>query len=469
MKKLHIPAILSVACLIVCLAGRATGQTAAPCEHLLQNCPRPLIELAKDFVVSKDPDCRYWTGPCTSENKIWREGVVRLGPGIGGSGGAWKLLVEGGITAEFLQIRRPEWSDYVFDDTFALRPLPEVAAFIRANGHLPGCTSGKTIEAEGGFLLDLETLHQQEKIEEIFLHLFDLRRRMDKLAARLPLASENPAPVGVAGPERTELENIPAIPAAAPGVSPQVACLQIRPAQTGMATGVGGVTITPGAGPYDLAWPGGQLINVLCDGTIRIENLSPGNHVVTVSDASGPLGTCILAIGIGQPADCSVFSDPACKIAIVQMLKEQAFDTPLDCVQWQGDPCSNTTGIHRLGRVGIGTSAVPSGYSLAVKGGILTDKVRIELCTSGNWCDYVFDDDYPLLPLTEVEQFVRTHRHLPGVFSQAKVSRDGGFELRAATLAQQEKIEEAFLYLIQLNKRKQELETRLNNLPTQQY
>lgn len=469
MKKLHTLAIPSVVGLIACLASSAPGQTVAPCDHLLQNCPRPLIELAKDFIVPKDPECRYWNGPCTSENKIWREGVVRLGPGIGGSGGAWKLLVEGGITAEFLQICLPEWCDYVFADTFALRPLPEVAAFIRANGHLPGCTSGKTIEAAGGFLLDQETLHQQEKIEEIFLHLFDLRLRMDKLAAKLPLAAEAPTPVGSAGAENMEIEHKPAIPATPPGASPQVACLQIRPAQTGMATGIGGVIVTPGPGPYDLAWPGGLLSNVLCDGTIRIENLSPGNHVVTVSDASGPLGTCILAIGIGQSADCSVFSDPACKSAIVQMLKEQAFDTPLDCIQWQGAPCSNTAGIHRLGRVGIGTSVVPSGYSLAVKGGILTDRVRIELCTSGNWCDYVFDDDYPLLPLTEVEQFVRTHRHLPGVFSQAKVGSDGGFELRAATLAQQEKIEEAFLYLIQLNKRKQELETRLNNLPIKQY
>jgi len=433
-----------------------SGSTVA-CENLLQNCPRPLIELAKDFIGPKDPDCEYWHGPCASENKIWREGKVSIGAeNYAYSGGSFHLVAKGGITTDLLQICAPEWCDYVFDDTFRLRPLPEVAAFIQANGHLPGCTPAKAIEAEGGFFLEKEKLAQQEKIEEIFLHLFDLRKRLAKLDAQLPST-------GNSEKVKRQVSNIAPIQAIKPQpVTAQITCFQITPAQTGMATGTGGVTITPGPGPFNLAWSGGQLNNVLCDGPIRIQGLSAGLYSVTVSDATGQLGVCGFTISAGQPTDCTAFNDPDCRASIIAMLEEEAFDTPLDCIQWEGDPCSSTDNMHRLGKVGIGTSFIPSGYSLAVKGGITADKIRIELCESANWCDYVFDDDYVLPPLPEVEQFVQEHHHLPGIVSQAEVTRDGGFELRAVTLAQQEKIEEAFLYLLQLENKKKALQERLN-------
>jgi len=437
-----------------------SGSTVA-CENLLQNCPRPLIELAKDFIGPKDPDCKYWHGPCASENKVWREGTVSLGSAVYSySGGPFNLIAKGGITTDLLQICVPEWCDYVFDDTFRLRPLPEVAAFIQANGHLPGCTPAKAIEAEGGFYLEKEKVGQQEKIEEVFLHLFDLRKRMDKLDAHLPLAPNGKMP-------GSPIQDIPEIrfiqPNTGPDASPQITCFQIAPAQTGMPNGTGGVTVMPGPGPFNLAWSGGQLYNVLCDGPIRIQGLSAGLHSVTVSDATGQLGVCGFTISAGQPTDCTVFNDPDCRAAIIAMLEEEAFDTPLDCIQWEGDPCSSTDNMYRLGKVGIGTSVIPSGYSLAVKGGITSDKIRIELCESANWCDYVFDDEYPLLALPEVEKYVQEHRHLPRIVSQAEVIRDGGFELRSVTLAQQEKIEEAFLYLIQLENKKKALQERLNS------
>lgn len=441
-----------------------SGSTVA-CENLLQNCPRPLIELAKDYIGPKDPDCKYWHGPCASENKIWREGTVSIGAEkYAYSGGLFQLIVKGGLTTDLLQICVPEWCDYVFDDTFRLRPLPEVAAFIQANGHLPDCTPAATIEAEGGFFLEKEKVGQQEKIEEIFLHLFDLRKRLSKLDSRLPAAPNRNAP-------ETQMQVMAEIQAITPPgelpVSPQITCFQVAPAQTGMANGAGGVVVAPGPGPFSLAWAGGQLNNVLCNGPIQIPNLSAGLHSITVSDAGGQLGVCGITISTGQPADCAPFNDPDCRAAIISMIEEDAFDTPLDCIQWEGDPCSNTDNMYRLGKVGIGTSVIPSGYSLAVKGGITSDKIRIELCESANWCDYVFADDYRLLPLPEVEKYVQEQHHLPGVVSQAEVTRDGGFELRAATLAQQVKIEEAFLYLIQLEKQKKALQERLSLLEEQ--
>jgi hypothetical protein len=73
------------------------------------------------------------------------------------------------------------------------------------------------------------------------------------------------------------------------------------------------------------------------------------------------------------------------------------------------------------------------------------------------WSDFVFYDDYYLRPLTEVEQFIQTNRHLPDVPSEAEVLANGvNVGEMSATLLQ--KIEELTLYIIDLNKRIAELE-----------
>jgi len=71
--------------------------------------------------------------------------------------------------------------------------------------------------------------------------------------------------------------------------------------------------------------------------------------------------------------------------------------------------------------------------------------------------DYVFADDYPLKKLEEVEDFVQTHKHLPNVPSAATMVSKGldVAEMDAKLL---EKIEEAFLYIIELNKKVKVLE-----------
>lgn len=90
-----------------------------------------------------------------------------------------------------------------------------------------------------------------------------------------------------------------------------------------------------------------------------------------------------------------------------------------------------------------------SGYNLFVKGGILTEEVRVILQT--DWADYVFAKDYKLPTLSEVEHFIHTNGHLPNVPSAQKIKEDG-IELGEMAKIQQEKIEELTLYIIQLNK-----------------
>jgi hypothetical protein len=102
-------------------------------------------------------------------------------------------------------------------------------------------------------------------------------------------------------------------------------------------------------------------------------------------------------------------------------------------------------------------------YKLFVQGGILTDVVRVAVVNSSNWSDYVFEKNYNLLSLTEVEKFISTEKHLPNVPSACDVEKDGiDMAQMDATLLR--KIEELTLYVIELKKENEALAKRLNKI-----
>ncbi len=95
---------------------------------------------------------------------------------------------------------------------------------------------------------------------------------------------------------------------------------------------------------------------------------------------------------------------------------------------------------------------VSSGYMLYVRQGIVTEKVKIAQMSS--WPDYVLKKDYVLLPLSKVEAHIAQTGHLPNVPSAATIEKEG-MELGDMAKRQQEKIEELFLHLIEMDKRLQ--------------
>jgi hypothetical protein len=122
--------------------------------------------------------------------------------------------------------------------------------------------------------------------------------------------------------------------------------------------------------------------------------------------------------------------------------------------------------IHRFGKVGIGTSSFgndPDTY-LLVKGTIRAEHMKVELCASGGWCDHVFHPEYDLLSLEAVQAHIQDKRHLPGVPSEASLEEEGQIDLGNMTVIQQEKIEELFLYMIQLNEKVKHLEGEIKML-----
>ena len=114
----------------------------------------------------------------------------------------------------------------------------------------------------------------------------------------------------------------------------------------------------------------------------------------------------------------------------------------------------NEGGAEFRGNVGIGTTSNPT-YKLSVNGNIRSKEVVVET----GWADYVFDKKYKLKPLNEVEKFIEQNKHLPGIPSAAEVEKNG-LHLGDTQKKMMEKIEELTLYIIQLNKRIQELEKK---------
>ncbi|MEN0045917.1 MAG: hypothetical protein AAF806_02545 [Bacteroidota bacterium] len=124
----------------------------------------------------------------------------------------------------------------------------------------------------------------------------------------------------------------------------------------------------------------------------------------------------------------------------------------------------------RYGKVLIGTDEIPTSemlgneditnYKLFVCGGILAEEWLVPNAT---WCDYVFQPSYYLTPLPEVEQHIQDKGHLHKTPSAAEIESKG-LKMQEITINQQEKIEELFLHLIEMEKRMKELEREIEQL-----
>lgn len=129
--------------------------------------------------------------------------------------------------------------------------------------------------------------------------------------------------------------------------------------------------------------------------------------------------------------------------------------TPAFKLQVAGDSYIN-------GRVAIGpTPHFATGFALSVNGKIITDELLVQLESS--WADYVFEQDYPLMPLSETEKYVRENKHLPGVTTAEEIAGNG-LNVGEMQKVQMEKIEELFLHLIEVEKRVQALEAQNKQL-----
>lgn len=106
----------------------------------------------------------------------------------------------------------------------------------------------------------------------------------------------------------------------------------------------------------------------------------------------------------------------------------------------------------------IGGTTAASGYKLSVKGKIMCEELKVLL--SASWPDYVFEKNYELMSLTELENFIEKENHLPGIPSAKVMEEEGGVSVGEMQTILVKKLEEANLYILQLNKRIEELEAK---------
>jgi hypothetical protein len=108
--------------------------------------------------------------------------------------------------------------------------------------------------------------------------------------------------------------------------------------------------------------------------------------------------------------------------------------------------------ITTAGNVGIGT--INPTYKLAVLGTIRATEVRVET----GWSDFVFDDNYKLRSLDEVEKYIQQNKHLPDIPSASEIQQDG-LAVGESQTKMMQKIEELTLYVIDLQKEIDQLKT----------
>tara|TARA_R110002050_G_scaffold183172_1_gene316641 strand:+ start:737 stop:1642 length:906 start_codon:yes stop_codon:yes gene_type:complete len=106
------------------------------------------------------------------------------------------------------------------------------------------------------------------------------------------------------------------------------------------------------------------------------------------------------------------------------------------------------------GSVGIGTQS-PGTYKLAVNGNMRAKEIKVE---TANWPDYVFDKEYNLPTLKEVEAHIEKEGRLINIPSAEEMQADG-VRLGEMSKLLLEKIEELTLYIIDQEKRIEHLET----------
>jgi hypothetical protein len=87
---------------------------------------------------------------------------------------------------------------------------------------------------------------------------------------------------------------------------------------------------------------------------------------------------------------------------------------------------------------------------LSVDGMILAREVRVSVSQSV-WADYVFDKNYKLTPLADVETYYKKNHHLPEIPSAAEVEQNG-VDITDMNKLLLQKVEELTIYLVEQQK-----------------
>jgi len=129
-----------------------------------------------------------------------------------------------------------------------------------------------------------------------------------------------------------------------------------------------------------------------------------------------------------------------------------------------GNSTTYTMTLTKLGQLRMAELAVggtlKNGSKMSVNGKMSAKEVEV---TVSNWPDYVFRKDYELKPLSEVEEYINEHGHLPEIPKASEVETEG-VSLGEMNKLLLKKVEELTLHLIEKDKQVADLEKRMQKM-----
>ena len=102
----------------------------------------------------------------------------------------------------------------------------------------------------------------------------------------------------------------------------------------------------------------------------------------------------------------------------------------------------------------------PANNKFSVNGKIAAKEVQVSLT---QFPDYVFADNYDLMPMEDLQAYIDENNHLPNVPSEQEVVANG-MQVGQMSVIMMEKIEELTLYMLQLKEENDQLKEELDEL-----
>jgi hypothetical protein len=119
------------------------------------------------------------------------------------------------------------------------------------------------------------------------------------------------------------------------------------------------------------------------------------------------------------------------------------------------------TFTHYNGTTWVNNMALDANGNLYTRGVVNAPEILVQ--SSVAWPDYVFEENYPLMPLEDLDQFIKAKGHLPGVATQAEVA-EKGVNVGEVSAQLLRKVEELTLYVIDLKKQNDQLSAKVSEM-----
>ncbi len=137
--------------------------------------------------------------------------------------------------------------------------------------------------------------------------------------------------------------------------------------------------------------------------------------------------------------------------------KERLDFSPLGVLTLNADASVTTQADKSVFAINTGATRQ---FEVRANGYVYAREVNV-VATGSSFPDYVFEKNYNLKTLSEVEAYINLNKHLPNIPSAKEIDEKGTVSLADMNLKLLEKVEELTLYAIEQNKRIENLEKKL--------